>query len=82
MSELGEKVVDLLEDQTRRGHLIKFTEAEAKSRYPKLAVTAQVLFDENHGLAANTRMRIRDQERALISSDLKRAMREKARQDI
>ena len=86
-----------MEDQTRRLQLIKLTEAEAKTRFPNLvvaslganrkdkpggALTARVLFDGTHGLKVNTRTRIRDQERAPISSDLKRAMREKALQAI
>ena len=40
--------------------------------------TARVLFDGTHGLEVNTRTRIRDQERAPISADLKRSMRAKA----
>ena len=86
-----------MDDQARRGQLIKLSEAEAKARFPNLvvaslganrkdkpggALTARVLFDGAHGLKLNTRTRIRDQERAPISSDLKRAMREKAHQGI
>ena len=89
-------MVDVLEDQTRRGQIIKLTEADARSRYPNLViashganrkdkpsgeVSARVLFDGTHGLSVNTRTRIRDQERSKIASDLKRVMREKACQD-
>ena len=41
-------------------------------------ITARVLFDGTHGLCVNTRTRLRDQERAPITADLKRTMREKA----
>ena len=41
--------------------------------------TARVLFDGTHGLCVDSRMRLRDQERAPIAADLKRAMREKAK---
>ena len=40
--------------------------------------TARVLFDGTHGIAVNKRTRIRDQERAAIAADLKRAIREKS----
>ena len=68
--------------------MIKLAEAEAVEMFPGLViallaanrkdkpngvVTARVLHD---GLAVNTRTRIRDQERSLIASDLKRAFRE------
>ena len=95
IDELTEQVVDVMEDQARRGQLIKLSEAEAKVRFLDLAslganrkdkpggvVSARVLFDGNHGLKVNTRTSFRDQERAPISSDLKRAMREKALQAI
>ena len=38
----------------------------------------RVLFDGTHGIDVNTSTRIRDQERAPIAADLKRAMREKS----
>ena len=97
VGELTKQVLEVMDDQARRGQLIKLSEAEAKARFPNLvvaslganrkdkpgvALTARVLFDGTHGLKLNTRTRIRDQERAPISSDLKRAMREKARQGI
>ena len=41
-------------------------------------MSARVLFDGTHGINVNTRTRIRDQERAPIAADLKRAVREKA----
>ena len=77
-----------MEDQTRRGQIIKLTEAGAKSHYPNLVVaslganrkdkrsvevSARVLFDGTHSLSVNTRTRIRDQERSPVASDLKRA---------
>ena len=72
---------------------IRLLEAEARARYPRLViaslganrkdrpngeVTARVLHDGTNGLAVITKTRLRDQERCPISSDLKRAMREKA----
>ena len=42
---------------------------------------ARVLFDGTNGLSVNTRTRLRDQERAPVAADLKRAMREKAKLD-
>ena len=44
-------------------------------------VTARVLFDGTHGINVNSRIRLRDQERAPIAADLKRTMREKAKLD-
>ena len=41
-------------------------------------VTARILFDGTHGIDVNTRIRIRDQERAPIAADVKRHLREKA----
>ena len=93
LDELSDKVIDVLEDQSKRGQILKLSEAEAKRQYPNLVVaslgankkdkpsgevTARVLFDGTHGLSVNTRTRIRDQERSPVASDLKRAMREKA----
>ena len=46
---------------------------------PNGEVSARVLFDGTHGLSVNRRTRIRDQERAPTASDLKRALREKAK---
>ena len=42
-------------------------------------VSARVLFDGSNGMLVNRRIRLRDQERAPVASDLKRCMREKAR---
>ena len=95
--ELSDKVVDVLEDQARRGQVLKFTEPETRARFPNLVVaslganrkdkpsgtvTARVLFDRTHGISVNTRTRIRDQERALIAADVKRSLREKAREGL
>ena len=97
LQELSDKVVDVLEDQARRGQVLKFTEPEARARFPNLVVaslgakwkdkpngtvTARVLFDGTHGISVNKRTRIRDQERAPIAADLKRSMREKAREGL
>ena len=90
---LTKEVVDVLMDQTERGQVIRLSEEEAKLRFPWLVVaslgasrkdrpngevTARVLHDGTNGLSVNTRTRLRDQERSPISSDIKRAMREKA----
>ena len=95
--ELSDKVVDVLEDQARRGQVLKLTEPEARARFPYFVVaslganrkdkpngtvTARVLFDGTHGISVNKRTRIRDQERAPIAADLKRSMREKAREGL
>ena len=68
-----------MEDQAERGQILKYTEQEARERYPNLVVaslganrkdkpggvfSARVLFDGTHGINVNTRTRIRDQERA------------------
>ena len=45
---------------------------------PNGEVTARVLHDSTNGLSVNTKTRLRDQERSPMSSDIKRAMREKA----
>ena len=97
LQELSDKVVDVLEDQARRGQVLKFTETEARARSPNLVVaslganrkdkpngtvTARVLFDGTHVTSVNKRTRIRDQERAPIAADLKRSMREKAREGL
>ena len=90
---LSKEVMDVLTDQTRRGQLIPLSEEEAKIKFPRLViaslganrkdrpngeVTARVLHDGTNGLSVNTRTRLRDQELSPISSDIKRAMREKA----
>ena len=83
----SDKVLEVLEDQTKRGQVIKITEPEARQRYPNLvvaslgaqrkdkpggAVSACVHFDGTHGITVNTKTRIRDQERGPIAADLKR----------
>ena len=42
-------------------------------------ISARVLFDGSNGIPVNRRIRLRDQERAPVASDLKRCMRVKAR---
>ena len=96
LSEFSQKVVEVLEDQSRRGQVIVLSEQEARRRFPNLTVaslgaqrkdkpggvvTAPVLFDGTNGIAVNARTRIRDQERAPIAADLKRSMRE-SRQEV
>ena len=68
--------------------LINLIEAEAKLRFPNLVVasldkpggvvTARVLLDGTHGLEANTRTRIRDQERPDLFRPEPRDARERA----
>ena len=96
VSELTDKVLAVMEDQAERGQVLKFTEREARERYPNLVVaslganrkdkpggvvSARVLFDGTHGISVNTRTRIRDQKRAPIAADIKRSMREKSEQE-
>ena len=90
------QVLDVMHNQATRGQVLVFSELEAKQRFPDLViaslgaqrkeepggiVTARVLFDGTHGLCVNSRTRLRDQERAPVAADLKRAMREKANMD-
>ena len=87
------KVLEVMEDQTSRGQVLKLTETEARLRFPDLVVaslgairkdkpggvvTARVLFDGTNGIYVNQRTRIRDHERSPIAADLKRLMREKS----
>ena len=89
-----ERVLEVLEDQSSRGHVLKLAETEARGRFPDLVVaslgairkdklgrvvTARVLFDDTNGIYVNCRTRVRDQERSPILADLKRLMREKSR---
>ena len=82
-----------MEDQAKRGQVLKLSEDEARARFPNLVVaslgaqrkekpggvvTARILFNGTHGIDVNTSTRIRAQERAPIAADLKRAMREKS----
>ena len=93
VSDLAEKVEEVLEHQVRRGQLMKHTEEEAKRLYPGLVIAslganrkeksdgtimARVLHDGTNGIAVNRRTRVQDQERCPMASDLKRGMREKA----
>ena len=97
MRPLTKEVMDVLDDQARRGQLIRLPEEEAKARFPRLViaslganrkdrpngeVSARVIHDGTDGLAGNTKTRLQDQERSPISSDLKRAMSEKATQGL
>ena len=93
LAELADKVVEVMEDQARRGQVLKLSEEEALRRFPSLTiaslgairkdkpggiVSARVLFDSTHGISVNTRTRLRDQERGPIAADLKWSVREKA----
>ena len=83
-----------MEDQARRGQVIRLSESEDRSQFPDLVVaslgaqrkeksggvvTARVLFDGTHGISVNSRIRVRDQERSPIAADIKRILREKNR---
>ena len=86
VSELAEKVEDVLEDQVRRGQVLKHTEEEAKrlclgSVIASLGAnkkeksdgtpTARVLHDGSSGIPVNRRTRVRDQERCPTAPNLK-----------
>ena len=82
---LSKEVMDVLTDQTRRGQLIRLSEEEAKIRFSRLVIASlganrkdRPNGEVTNGLSVNTKTRLRDQERSPISSDIKRAMREKA----
>ena len=60
--------------QPRRGVAGSYTKGENPT-----ARSRRVYCDGTHGLTVNRRTRIRDQERSPIASDLKRALREKAK---
>ena len=95
LAALADKVRDVLEDQSRRGQVLKLPELEARKQFPDLVVaalganrkdkpngivSARVLFDKSNNIAVNRRTtRIRDQERAPVAADFKREMRETAR---
>ena len=81
----------MLNDQSSWGQILKLPEAEARLQFPRLVVaslgatrkdkpggviSARVLFDGSNGIPGNRRVRLRDQERAPVASDLKRCMRE------
>ena len=87
-------VLAILDDQSSQGQALNMSESEARTRYPHLVVlslgamrkekpgeviSARVLFDGSNGIPVNRRIRIRDQERSPVASNLKRFMREKAR---
>ena len=91
-----EQELEVLHDQAAWGQLLVYSEAEARRAFPNQViaslgaqrkekpggkVTARIIFDGTHGLCVNTRTRLRDQERAPISADLKRTKREKAKLD-
>ena len=91
-----EQILEVTHDQASRGQIITLTETEKKNRFPNLVIaslgeqrkekpggkiTARVSFDGTRGLCVNSRTRLRDQERAPIAADLRRAMREKAKID-
>ena len=40
LDELSDKVIDVLEDQSKRGQILKLSEAEAKRQYPNLVVAS------------------------------------------
>ena len=86
-------MLDVLNDHSSRGQILKLTEADARRQFPHLEVaslgathkdkpggviSAWVLFDGTTGIPVNQRTRLRDQERAPVASDLKKVMREKA----
>ena len=95
MAEWSEECVKIMNDQAEWGQVLRLSEEEARRRFPCLTVaslgaqkkkkpggevTARILFDGTHGIDVNTRTRIRDQERAPIAADVKRVLREKAKQ--
>ena len=69
VSELAEKVEDVLEDQVRRGQVLKHTEEEAKRLYPGLVIAS---LGQTRRRRATERTRVRDQERCPMASHLKR----------
>ena len=93
-TEHASQVIDVLNDQSKRGQSPKPPDAEARLQSPHLVVallgaqrkeelgrvfSARVLFDGSNGIPVNRRIRLRDQEHAPVASDLKRCMRVKAR---
>ena len=86
IDEVADKVEEVMEDQARRGQVIRLSESEARSQFPDLVVaspgaqrkekagvvTARVLFDRTHGISVNSRIRVRDQERSPVAADIKR----------
>ena len=93
VATLSAEVTEVLEDQAKRGQVLKLSEQEARSQFPNLVVaslganrkekpggiiTARVLHDGTNGISVNRRIRVRDQERFPTAADVKRIMREKA----
>ena len=93
VAEWSEECSKIMNDQAERGQVLRLSEEEARQKFPALTVaslgaikkekpggevTARILFDGTHGIDVNTRIRIRDQERAPIAADVKRVLREKA----
>ena len=93
VATLSAEVTEVLEDQDKRGQVLKLSEQEARSQFPNLVVaslganrkekpggtiTARVLHDGTNGISVNRRTRVRDQERFPTAADVKRIMREKA----
>ena len=94
VDELAEKAEEVLEDQVKRGQVVKLSEEDAKRLYLGLviasiganrkekshgSITARVLHDGSNGIAVNKRTSVWDPERGPMASYLKRAMREKAK---
>ena len=84
-------MVAVSEDQVEPGQILTQSEPQTKARVPNLIVAslgairkdkpngtviARVLVDGTRRTSVKSRTRIRDQERAPIASDIKRAMRE------
>ena len=93
IAEWSEECKKIMDDQAEREQVLKMSETDARRRFPGLtvaslgaqkkekpggAVTARILFGGTHGIDVNTRIRIRDQERAPIAADVKRFLREKS----
>ncbi len=80
-----------LRDHHRRGLALRLSPAEARREYPGLTIMSlgaiakvpepknpediRILMDGTHGVAINTRIRQRDQDRSPTSSDVKRYQR-------
>ena len=78
VSELAEKVEEVLQDQVKRRQVVELSEEDARRQYPGLVIaslganrkeksdgtiTARVLHDGSNGRAVIRRTRVRDQER-------------------
>ncbi len=87
----AELIHDQLEEHHRRGLALKLSPAEARSRFPNLTVMSlgavakvqepsqpsdlRLLMDGTHGVAVNTRIKQRDQDRCPTAADVKRVQR-------